>query len=64
MMAKQASGSDRGYFCTYWHLGRKAATIIAPEARSSLPLKSASVMLVLRVTVSPNMMVTSTLMVR
>ena len=29
---------------TYWHLGRKAATIIAPDTPSSLLLKSASVM--------------------
>ena len=35
---------------TYWHLGRKAASMMAPEACRSLPLKSASVMDVSMVT--------------
>ena len=50
---------------TYWHLGRKAATIIAPEAPNSLPLKSASVMVAFMVTacLSPKVMVSSALMV-
>ena len=46
---------------TYWHLGRRAATIIAPEAPSCLPLKSASVIMVFMVTafVSPKVMLSN-----
>ena len=50
---------------TYWHFGKKAATIIAPpEAPSSLPLKSASVMSVFIVTafLSPKVIVSNALM--
>ena len=35
---------NTGYSHTYWHLGRNAAAMIAPEALSCLPLRSASVM--------------------
>ena len=49
---------------TYWHLGRKAATIIAPETPSCLPLKSASIMTVFMVTawLSPKVIVSNALM--
>jgi hypothetical protein len=38
------------YQSTYWHFGRKAATIMPPDTPSVLPLKSASVMVVSIVT--------------
>jgi hypothetical protein len=38
------------YQSTYWHFGRKAATIMPPDTPSALPLKSASVMVVSMVT--------------
>ena len=41
---KYIRGRTEGYSCTYLHLGRKAATIIEPEAPSILPLMSALVM--------------------
>ena len=41
---KYIRGLTEGYSCTYLHLGRKAATIIEPEAPSILPLMSALVM--------------------
>ena len=41
---KYIRGRTEGYSCTYLHLGRKAATIIAPEATSILSLMSALVM--------------------
>ena len=45
LMAKNISGvGQRGYSCTYWHLGRKAASMMAPEAMRYFPLKLASVM--------------------
>ena len=36
--------------CAYWHLGRKAASMIAPEACSHLPLNLPSVIDVSMVT--------------
>ena len=41
---KYIRGRTEGYSCTYWHLGRKAASMMAPEASKVFPLKSASVM--------------------
>ena len=53
LMAENISGvGQRGYSCTYWHLGRKAASMMAPEASKSFPLKSALVMDVSMVTAS------------
>ena len=48
----------RGYSRTYWHLGRNAAAMIAPEAPSCLSLRSAAVMSTFIVTacLSPKMM--------
>ena len=52
-MAENISGvGQRGYSCTYWHLGRKAASMMAPEASKTFPLKSALVMDVSMVTAS------------
>ena len=41
---KYIRGRTEGYSCTYLHLGRKAPSMMAPEACKPLPLKSASVM--------------------
>ena len=46
-----SKGGSEEYSCTYWHLGRKAASMMAPEAPKYLLLKSASVMEVSIVTV-------------
>ena len=40
---KYIRGRTEGCSCTYLHLGRKAASMIAPEAPRCFPLKSASV---------------------
>jgi hypothetical protein len=68
LMAKRISGVGQGiyiyiYICTYWHFGWKAATMLASWGLS-LPLKSASVIVVVMVTacLSPNMIVANALM--
>ena len=55
---KYSRGGTEGIFsctCTYWHLGRKAASMMAPETPSSLPLKSASTIDVSIVTGGPSL---------
>ena len=55
LMAKNISEvRQRGYVRTYWHLGRKAASMMAPEAPSFFPVKSTLVMEVSMVTGGPS----------
>ena len=41
---KYIRGRTEGYSCAYWHLGRKAVSMMAPETPKPLSLKSALVM--------------------
>ena len=55
---KYIRGGTEGIFLTYWHLGRKAASMMALEAPSFFLLKSASVMEVSMVTGGPSFLPT------